>query len=127
MPNNMVAGAPEEIRTPDPQIRSLVLYPAELRARRVLAIGFAAYWQARAAAAGRRELRRTGAVAAGIVARMACRRRKIFLGGLVAKALAESVDQKADDEKEADPADNSCRKHSRRSPKHDPEKSRPRT
>ncbi len=27
-------GAPEEIRTPDPQIRSLVLYPAELRARR---------------------------------------------------------------------------------------------
>jgi hypothetical protein len=29
-----VIGAPEEIRTPDPQIRSLVLYPAELRARR---------------------------------------------------------------------------------------------
>ena len=28
-----VNGAPEEIRTPDPQIRSLVLYPAELRAR----------------------------------------------------------------------------------------------
>src|SRR5215470_2891461 len=28
------SGAPEEIRTPDPQIRSLVLYPAELRARR---------------------------------------------------------------------------------------------
>ena len=28
-------GAPEEIRTPDPQIRSLVLYPAELRARPV--------------------------------------------------------------------------------------------
>src|ERR1051325_1589391 len=27
------AGAPEEIRTPDPQIRSLVLYPAELRVR----------------------------------------------------------------------------------------------
>ena len=27
-----VAGAPEGIRTPDPQIRSLVLYPAELRA-----------------------------------------------------------------------------------------------
>jgi hypothetical protein len=26
-------GAPEEIRTPDPQIRSLVLYPAELRVR----------------------------------------------------------------------------------------------
>ena len=26
-------GAPEEIRTPDPQIRSLVLDPAELRAR----------------------------------------------------------------------------------------------
>ena len=32
MSNNAVAGAPEEIRTPDPQIRSLVLYPAELRA-----------------------------------------------------------------------------------------------
>jgi hypothetical protein len=29
-----IIGAPEEIRTPDPQIRSLVLYPAELRARR---------------------------------------------------------------------------------------------
>ena len=27
------AGAPEKIRTPDPQIRSLVLYPTELRAR----------------------------------------------------------------------------------------------
>tara|TARA_B100000787_G_scaffold47284_1_gene33963 strand:+ start:3647 stop:3796 length:150 start_codon:yes stop_codon:yes gene_type:complete len=24
-----LSGAPEEIRTPDPQIRSLVLYPAE--------------------------------------------------------------------------------------------------
>ena len=33
MLNNTVTGAPEEIRTPDPQIRSLVLYPAELRAR----------------------------------------------------------------------------------------------
>jgi hypothetical protein len=32
------AGAPEEIRTPDPQIRSLVLYPAELRARFSLGI-----------------------------------------------------------------------------------------
>src|SRR5262249_40625744 len=31
--NQTVGGAPEEIRTPDPQIRSLVLYPAELRAR----------------------------------------------------------------------------------------------
>ena len=39
------AGAPEEIRTPDPQIRSLVLYPAELRARRVVAIGFGWQWQ----------------------------------------------------------------------------------
>src|SRR5262245_37184817 len=28
----VLSGAPEEIRTPDPQIRSLVLYPAELRA-----------------------------------------------------------------------------------------------
>jgi hypothetical protein len=33
MNNNGLTGAPEEIRTPDPQIRSLVLYPAELRAR----------------------------------------------------------------------------------------------
>jgi hypothetical protein len=41
-------GAPEEIRTPDPQIRSLVLYPAELRARRVVAIGSDAPWQAMA-------------------------------------------------------------------------------
>ncbi len=30
--SQMLTGAPEEIRTPDPQIRSLVLYPAELRA-----------------------------------------------------------------------------------------------
>ena len=30
--NHLRNGAPEEIRTPDPQIRSLVLYPAELRA-----------------------------------------------------------------------------------------------
>ena len=29
----LVDGAPGEIRTPDPQVRSLVLYPAELRAR----------------------------------------------------------------------------------------------
>jgi hypothetical protein len=61
----LLIGAPEEIRTPDPQIRSLVLYPAELRARfaslcasrmkiaglplpaaPAIAIGFAAYWQA---------------------------------------------------------------------------------
>src|SRR6202011_231551 len=41
----VASGAPEEIRTPDPQIRSLVLYPAELRARRVVAIGSAAQWQ----------------------------------------------------------------------------------
>jgi hypothetical protein len=36
--NNLkgLAGAPGEIRTPDPQIRSLVLYPAELRALRGL-------------------------------------------------------------------------------------------
>jgi hypothetical protein len=33
MYDNRLNGAPEEIRTPDPQIRSLVLYPAELRAR----------------------------------------------------------------------------------------------
>jgi hypothetical protein len=34
----LINGAPEEIRTPDPQIRSLVLYPAELRARFSLSI-----------------------------------------------------------------------------------------
>jgi hypothetical protein len=34
MTNNTLIGAPGEIRTPDPQIRSLVLYPAELRAHR---------------------------------------------------------------------------------------------
>src|SRR6202795_4378570 len=80
-------GAPGEIRTPDPQIRSLVLYPAELRARRVLAIGFAAYWQAPAAAAGQQGSRRMTAVAAGIAGRWL----KIFLGlGLGAKALAKS-------------------------------------
>lgn len=49
------SGAPEEIRTPDPQIRSLVLYPAELRALdsaagnrpagRGIAIVLTAYWQ----------------------------------------------------------------------------------
>ena len=32
MSSNRLVGAPGEIRTPDPQIRSLVLYPAELRA-----------------------------------------------------------------------------------------------
>src|SRR5262249_11522314 len=59
---NKLNGAPEEIRTPDPQIRSLVLYPAELRARLAhragngpeagkaagnapLAIGFGQHWQ----------------------------------------------------------------------------------
>jgi hypothetical protein len=36
-------GAPGEIRTPDPQIRSLVLYPAELRARMAHAAGFWAW------------------------------------------------------------------------------------
>jgi hypothetical protein len=32
MRDNSLAGAPGRIRTADPQIRSLVLYPAELRA-----------------------------------------------------------------------------------------------
>ncbi len=32
---NLYNGAPEEIRTPDPQIRSLVLYPAELRVHNI--------------------------------------------------------------------------------------------
>ena len=49
------SGAPEEIRTPDPQIRSLVLYPAELRAliprpetgprKPGIAIGLTRHWQ----------------------------------------------------------------------------------
>jgi hypothetical protein len=44
---------------------------------------------------------------------MAGWRRKFFLGfGLGAKALAKSVDEKSDDKEEADPADNSRRKHS---------------
>src|ERR1700724_3078215 len=72
------SGAPGEIRTPDPQIRSLVLCPAELRARRVLAIGFAAYWQAPAAVAGRRDLRRAGAVGVCSATRRSGRRRKHF-------------------------------------------------
>jgi hypothetical protein len=33
MHDNELTGAPGRIRTSDPQIRSLVLYPAELRAR----------------------------------------------------------------------------------------------
>ena len=33
MPDSTLFGAPGRIRTADPQIRSLVLYPAELRAR----------------------------------------------------------------------------------------------
>jgi hypothetical protein len=45
MRDRKLAGAPGRIRTSDPQIRSLVLYPAELRARRVVAIGFNAQWQ----------------------------------------------------------------------------------
>ena len=32
-------GAPEEIRTPDPLVRSQVLYPAELRARKNCCLG----------------------------------------------------------------------------------------
>jgi hypothetical protein len=51
VPDNVVKnGAPEEIRTPDPQIRSLVLYPAELRA---LPAKPAANGQKRRAAKGR--------------------------------------------------------------------------
>jgi hypothetical protein len=35
-------GAPGEIRTPDPLVRSQMLYPAELRARRLEVIQFTA-------------------------------------------------------------------------------------
>src|SRR5581483_9610749 len=61
-------GAPEEIRTPDPQIRSLVLYPAELRARSLPA------FRNRLAAEGREPMKaarqrqaewRTGSAGAG--------------------------------------------------------------
>ncbi|HTC02752.1 MAG TPA: hypothetical protein VK749_05085, partial [Xanthobacteraceae bacterium] len=93
-----------------------MLYPAELRARRVLAIGFAAYWQAPAAAAGRQGLRQTAVVAAGIAAGIAGRWPAIFPGlGLGAKNLTKSIDQKSDDNKEAEPAENSRRKHGRKS------------
>ena len=34
----VIIGAPGEIRTPDTQVRSLVLYPAELRARVIRAV-----------------------------------------------------------------------------------------
>ena len=37
---NIFFGAPGEIRTPDPQIRSLVLYPAEPPARMILIIDY---------------------------------------------------------------------------------------
>jgi hypothetical protein len=33
-PSAFLHGAPGEIRTPDPQVRSLVLYPTELRAQK---------------------------------------------------------------------------------------------
>jgi hypothetical protein len=62
-------GAPERIRTADPQIRSLVLYPAELRAQmplhgmsqrtRGIAIASSIHWQVSVAVASRqRGLRR---------------------------------------------------------------------
>ena len=35
MGNRVLNGPPGEIRTPDTQVRSLVLYPAELRAERL--------------------------------------------------------------------------------------------
>ena len=34
----VIHGAPGEIRTPDPQVRSLMLYPAELRAQHEITI-----------------------------------------------------------------------------------------
>ena len=34
----LIFGTPEEIRTPDPLVRSQVLYPAELRARKACII-----------------------------------------------------------------------------------------
>ena len=55
-------GAPGEIRTPDPQIRSLVLYPAELRvrARAAETSGAGTRWQARFDSARRRLIRTRG-------------------------------------------------------------------
>jgi hypothetical protein len=52
MNNKGLTGAPEEIRTPDPQIRSLVLYPAELRARMLPARRFDAAREASRASSG---------------------------------------------------------------------------
>jgi hypothetical protein len=57
---DLSAGAPGRIRTSDPQIRSLVLYPAELRARRVVAIGSNAQWQEAAMASIEALSRRRG-------------------------------------------------------------------
>ena len=45
-PWNFENGALGKIRTPDPQIRSLVLYPAELRAREIGLREFLTIWQA---------------------------------------------------------------------------------
>ena len=39
-----IPGAPEEIRTPDPLVRSQVLYPAELRAREAAIISEYPMW-----------------------------------------------------------------------------------
>jgi hypothetical protein len=67
-----VSGAPEEIRTPDPQIRSLVLYPAELRARRAHRAGMLA------GSAGRtgRQGARNGVIAIASVPRWQGRRNR---------------------------------------------------
>src|ERR1700733_6968562 len=62
-----LSGAPEEIRTPDPQIRSLVLYPAELRARRVVAIAFDRRWQGDPISHRRRLKGLVSAVAVGLI------------------------------------------------------------
>src|SRR5580704_15329941 len=93
-----VRGAPEEIRTPDPQIRSLVLYPAELRARRVVAIAFDRRWQGDPISYRRRLKGLVSAVAVGVIVTSADGWSGIGpVFGFDPQALAKCKDEKSDD------------------------------
>jgi hypothetical protein len=70
-----------------------VLYPAELRARRVVAIAFGAFWQG----------------GAGVVSGGSCLIRPVLTRG--AKPLPKSKTEKSEDEYDADVADDFGRKH----------------
>jgi hypothetical protein len=112
-------GAPEEIRTPDPQIRSLVLYPAELRARRAVAIAFDRRRQG-GLIAGRQRLKRrisampaVAAVAAVVSAGTDRRPTILPVFGLDAQSLAECEDEKSNDKDCAEHSDNSRQIHLR--------------